>query len=266
VADDWQPDPAQQLTRLTYWPDDDPYRRGMLKGTCRGVPQPNGNGLVYVDECVERDHYTSVDTNGACDGGPDGTGAYAGLLKTKTMCLGGSCDAGGNPVYQTTYEYDPHRRPCSVATLDPQGRTILGSRFTYDQYHNVISETHGSDLDASTASNYQIAYAYDGLLRLIDETRTDLDGDLIEHTTYAYDARSNLIEKVQQRPAVTGPGPLPTPTPTATLASTATPPKPAGGDDDDSCAIRPRRDGGASVLLLLPGLFLFLRRRHGGRP
>ena len=267
VADDFQPDPSEQLTRVTYWPDDDPYRRGMPKSSCRGIPQQEGGNLVYVDDCVESDYYTAMDTDGACNGGPGGAGAYAGLIKTKTMCLGGTCDAGGSLVYQTTYQYDPHRRACSVQTLDPAGQAILASSYVYDQYENVINETHSSDLDSSTKSNYRIDYAYDGLLRLISETRTDTEGALIERTTYAYDARSNLIEKVQQRP-ITSPGPLPTPTAPAALTPTASalPTATAGSSgNDDSCAIQPR-GGGSCVLLLLPGLLLLFRRRREGRP
>ena len=224
---------------------------------------------MYVDDCTESDYYTAVDTGGACNGGPSGAGAYAGLLKTMTMCLGGSCDAGGSLVYQTTYQYDPHRRACSVQTLDPAGQAILASSYVYDQYDNVISETHSSELDASAKSNYQIAYAYDGLLRLIGETRTDAEDALIERTTYAYDARSNLIEKVQQRP-VTGTGPPPTLTPTAPTVPTATgttaPTPTAGGsvNGDDSCAIQPR-GGGSWIAASPPALLLLLRRRRGRR-
>jgi hypothetical protein len=134
-------------------------------------------------------------------------------------------------------------------------------------------------------SNYQIDYTYDGLLRMIEENRTDLAGSLIKDTTYQYDAASNLIEKDETVPEVGGPEGTPTPTttpqqtptatpaPTATVTNTpmatATPPPntatptataPGKGHGGGGCQIESR--GGASCwTLLLPVSLLVLRRR-----
>ncbi len=273
VADDFQPAADAMLVTTHYWPDDDTYRRGLLKTECRGVRDASG---AYVTRCMDTDYYTAVDKGGSCSSElANIAGAYAGQVKSEMYCDGGSClDDTGTPVYRTDYLYDNHRRPCSVETHNDAGKLVRGTTFTYDQYGEVLSETHSSDLDPSNESNYTVAYTYDGLLRLTGETRNDAGGDLIEKTTYAYDARSNLTDKVVQRPVIgSGPGATATPTapPTATPSpmptstpATATPTATAVASGGDSCAIRPR-GGGSCSLLLLPGLLLFLRRRRGGQ-
>jgi hypothetical protein len=130
-------------------------------------------------------------------GHPDGAGAYAGLAKTSTMCLGGSCDDGGSLVYQSSYQYDPHRRTCSVQTINPAAQLILGSHYVHDQYDNLISESHSSELDSSDESNYQVAYTYDGLMRLVFMSRSDSDDNPLETISYEYNAASNITKKVK---------------------------------------------------------------------
>jgi hypothetical protein len=284
----FEADPSSLLVWHEYWEDDDPYRRGYAKKKCRGVPDGNGG---FVTKCIETDYYTSVDTGGSCSGDLSGiVGAYGGLVKSETYCTGGSCDDGGEQVYQTTYLYDEHRRPCSVESINGSGAAILSSSFRYDQFDNVVHEEHRSDLDASDDSNYQIDYVYDGLLRLVQENRSDLGGGLIKNTTFEYDAASNLIRKTEEEPDVEVEPPTPeataspseqvdatvTPTPLATTTgspvatSTSRPPatptrqEPTQGPaDDDSCQVVRPVAGSSSVLVLLVGLFgLLLGRRR----
>jgi hypothetical protein len=197
------------------------------------------------------------------------------MAKTETFCSGSPCDSG-NTIYTTTHKYDEHRRPCLVESVNAAGAVILASSFRYDQYNNVVHEESRSDLvDPSDAayddSNYQIDYTYDGLLRMIEENRTDLAGSLIKDTTYQYDAASNLIEKDETVPAVGGPEVTATPTATVTDTpmATATPPPNTptptatapgkghgGGCQIQSC------DGGSCWTLLLPLSLLVLRRRR----
>ena len=126
------------------------------------------------------------------------TGALAGLVKSKSLCSGGSClDGAGSLIYATTYEYDSHRRVCSVQSRNAGDALIQGAHYTYDQYDNVITESHTSDLDTSAAGNYEVAYQYDGMMRLIGLQRTDLQGNPLESTTYEYDAASNVTKEVQ---------------------------------------------------------------------
>src|SRR5262249_37911911 len=124
--------------------------------------------------------------------------------------------------YQTTYLYDAHGRSCSVQSLNANSTNnlILGTTYSYDQFDNLVSETSASDLDASTSSNYQMTYAYDGLMRLVTSTRSDSSGNFLESDTYTYDAASNISQKVQVI-AVTE-----TPTPAVTATPTATTPRP----------------------------------------
>ena len=61
----------------------------------------------------------------------------------------------------------------------------------------MIQESHSSDLDQSASSNYQIAYTYDGLMRLTRSERRDIRGDLIETFGYEYDAASNITKEVK---------------------------------------------------------------------
>jgi hypothetical protein len=197
VPPDWTPTPEEQLASFVYWEDDDAYRRGLLKSACRGVARQENGELVYETQCLDQDYYTSVDTEGSCEGVP-ATGAYASLLETSTLCSGGSCLTGeGEVVYASRHQYDAHRRDCAVTTRDAEDRIILDSRYAYDQYDNVVTETHASDLDPSDASNYSLAYTYDGLLRLIGSDRTDAEGDPIESYRYEYDAASNITQKVK---------------------------------------------------------------------
>lgn len=185
------------LTWTTYWEDDDAYRRGLVKSRCRGVATETGAAAV---ECVDRDYYTSADVGGSCDAALDAVvGAFAGLEKSRTVCSGGSCLDGTGTVRTTqTLTYDSHRRPCSVASETASGQTILASTYAYDQYDEVTSETHRSDLDPSDASNYTETYTYDGLLRLVGATRTDAGGAVLEERSYAYDARGNVIRRTVQ--------------------------------------------------------------------
>jgi hypothetical protein len=279
VADDFQPAPDALLVTTSYWPDDDPYRRGLVKSQCRGVRDASG---AYVTRCLDTDYYTAVDVGGSCAGElASVVGAYSGQVKAELYCAGGSClDGAGTPIYRSDYLYDDHRRPCSIEMRNAAGSLIRGTTFTYDQYDQVLSETHSSDLDPSDESNYRVSYVYDGLLRVTGETRTDLEDSLIEQITYAYDARSNLVEKVEQRPAASNPGPDPTVTPTATTQPTTVTPEPttaapqptptatteptptqvSSADEDDGCAIQGR--GGSGWILLLPLAVLVLRRRR----
>ena len=221
TAVDFSPDASDLLVSYRYWEDGDPYRRGLLKSTCRGVSDGSG-GLVT--KCMDTDYYTPADTGGSCPAALSGiVGAYAGLVKTETYCTGGSClDGDGTLVYQTTRAYDEYRRPCRVESVNGDGDVILSSAYGYGQFENVVHEENFSDLDASTDSNYQLDNVYDGLLRLVQQTRRDLAGNLIEDTTYKYDAASNLVQRIQELPDVAGPppppGPVDTPKPTVTSA------------------------------------------------
>jgi len=275
---DFAPDPAQLLVSYSYYPDDDPYRRGMLYRTCRGVPDGAGGATL---KCVETDYYTPVSEGGFCpdSGLGDVTGAFSGMVMTETLCTGSPCD-GSNTVYTPTHLYDEHRRPCVAESVDAAGAVILSSSYRYDQYNNVVHEESRSDLaagDAYTDSNYQIDYTYDGMLRLIGEDRRDLDGNAIKNTTYAYDAASNLIEKVETLPdEVVMPPTPPASTPTSAAstrtagAATATPaaatPTRAGGPDDDGCTVDPGRP--SAFFLVLPILAVLVTRhatrRRGG--
>jgi Fe-S cluster assembly iron-binding protein IscA len=97
-------------------------------------------------------------------------GAYAGALKTKSLCTDGSCLAGsGTAVYTTTYTYDDFGRQCEVNSVSAAGSTILDSFFTYDQFNNLVKETSTSALDNSTDSNFETAYTYDGLKIFVDQ-------------------------------------------------------------------------------------------------
>jgi hypothetical protein len=286
---DFLPDSSQLLVSYSYYPDDDPYRRGLMKTTCRGVPDGNGG---TVTKCMETDYYTPLTQGGYCDdtGLSNVTGAFAGMVMTEKFCSGTPCD-DSNTIYTTTHLYDEHRRPCVVESVNANGDTILSSSFKYDQYNNVVHEESQSDLvdsnDPSYAdSNYQIDYTYDGLLRVIEENRQDLDGNLIKDTTYKYDAASNLIEKAETVPDEAGPvdtptmtpgvttsptgGPtatVPAPTETAMPAATATvtpaTPVPTATtgkqfDEDDGCQVQ--TGGGANGwILLLPLSILIVR-------
>jgi RHS repeat-associated protein len=272
TAVDFQPAPEDLLVSYRYWPDDDPYRRGRLKSMCRGVREPDGS---YVTKCMDTDYYTPVDTGGACDTALSGVvGAYSGLTKQQAYCTGGSClDGSGTLVYRTTYLYDAHRRPCSVETRNAAGSLIRGSTFTHDQYDQVLTETHASELDPSQDSNYQLLNTYDGMLRLVGQTRNDAQGSLIENVTYKYDAASNLVQKVQQIAQPPGsehtPTPAqPTPTaPTSTPSSTFTPastpsPTVAPPDNDDGCQIHPGGHRSCAFLFVAALLFALLSRRR----
>ena len=70
---------------------------------------------------------------------------------------------------------------------------------------------------ARRATN-QITYTYDGLMRVLTAVRDNLQGNLIESTTYTYDASSNIVSKVHQIAFTPTPG-MPTPTPTATTGA-----------------------------------------------
>ena len=213
------------------------------------------------------DYYRSIDTGGSCSSQLSSiVGAYASMLRTETYCTGGSCNDSGTLLYQTTYHYDEHRRPCLVESVNGAGDVIRSSRYRYDQFDNVVHEESSSDIDLSHDSNYQIDYAYDGLLRLIEETRctaagspqcpTDGDDNLIKRTTYAYDAASNLTMKVEEEPLVGEPPP-----PTEPLVTPTSPPPPtAAADDVDGCQIG-GRSGIAWPLLVPIALVALLRRR-----
>jgi hypothetical protein len=277
VAVGFSPDPSELLTSYTYYPDSDTYRRGLLQSKCRGVPDGNGG---FVTKCMDTDYYTSADVGGSCSDALSGiVGAFASMMKSETYCTGGGCDDGGSLVYQTNYSYDAHRRPCLVESRNADGDVILSSAYRYDQFDNVVHEESSSDLDPSDDSNYQIDYTYDGLLRLIEENRQDLDGNPIKDTTYEYDAASNLKRKIEVEPdevseepsatptpAVTSTAPIATATsapPTATSApatATSQPTPTAKRDEDDGCQVG--ASGGAGWQLLLPlALVALLRRR-----
>ena len=216
IAGDFSPDPSTQLAWRTYWAQDRPYRRGLLKSACRGVIKTDGDPPVYETQCTDHDYYTSTDTGGG-DACPSPAtypvGALAGLLKTKQVCVGGSCLTGGpgTPVYIESMQYDLHRRPCEVKAqgcMEDQGassclsseiNTVLSSTFTYDQYDNVLTEVHTSNIGAppcGAACNYQMRYVYDGLMRLTKATRSDLRGNPIKDYSYEYDAMSNITQRV----------------------------------------------------------------------
>lgn len=202
AAEWWTANSDPYLAWYVYWPQDDPHRRGLLQSACRR----DGTGVV---QCVDTDYYTSSDSSGGCASqfsqGADLTGAFAGLSKSETLCTGGSCLSGsGTAVYSTTHEYGPHRRSCSVVSCEGgdackagSGSLILASTYSYDQFNNVVSERHQSDLDATSSSNYEMNYTYDGLMRLLASERTDLEGGKLETISYKYDASSNIWEKIQ---------------------------------------------------------------------
>jgi hypothetical protein len=199
--------------------------------TCRGVV---GAATGYVIKCIDLDYYTPVDVGGACDASLSSVvGAFAGLTETETLCTGGSCLAGtGTLEYQTTFLYDAHGRTCSVQSVN-SGSTdnlILGTTYSYDQFDNLLAETSASDLDATTASNFQISYGYDGLMRLISSTRSDADGNFLESNTYTYDAASNITQKVQVLAVTDTPEPSPTETPTQAAATPTAAPTSCLGD------------------------------------
>lgn len=202
AADWWKTNTAPYLTWYVYYPQSDAYRRGLLNSVCRR----DGAGAV---NCVDKDYYTSASTGGGCASqfsqAADLTGAFAGLLSDEKVCSGGSCTSNeGTALTTIEYEYDAHRRVCSVQTCQGEGgcqagggELILGSTYAHDQYNNVIQEIHQSDVDASNSSNYQVSYVYDGLMRLLSSTRTDLDDNPLETISYRYDAASNIVKKVQ---------------------------------------------------------------------
>ncbi len=285
------PAASELLVSYEYWDDDDSHRRGMLKRKCRGVPDGAGGS---VKKCVESDYYRSIDSGGGCSSSLDDiVGAYGGLIKTQTYCSGGSCeDMDATEVYKTTYLYDEHRRPCSVETANGSGAIILSSAYEYDQFDNVVHEEHSSDLEPSQDSNYSIDYVYDGMLRLVEETRNNADGDLIKNTTFEYDAASNLIRKTEEEPDELGTDPTATPTgsatatpetpdPTESPAGTATPSAPATAtesantpsrtatattpSDDDSCRIDPQPTRAPSWFLLSLAAAVFALRKRRNR-
>jgi hypothetical protein len=228
---DFAPSASQLLTWMTYWPDSDAYRRGLPMSTCRGVV---GAATGYVIKCIDLDYYTPVDVGGACDASLSSVvGAFAGLTETETLCTGGSCLAGtGTLEYQTTFLYDAHGRTCSVQSVNSVStdNLILGTTYSYDQFDNLLAETSASDLDATTASNFQISYGYDGLMRLISSTRSDADGNFLESNTYTYDAASNITQKVQVLAVTDTPEPSPTETPTQAAATPTAAPTSCLGD------------------------------------
>ena len=212
IPEGFSPDPSTQLAWRTYWGQGDPYRRGLLKSACRGVIKTAGDTPTYETQCTDYDYYTSVDTGGG-ESCPTPTtypqGALAGLVKMKQVCVGGSCLEGtSKPIYIETMAYDLHRRPCYVdsrgcsgdesteACLTQQGNKVLSTAFTYDQYDNVLSEVHESEMDMSSASNYQVSYTYDGLMRLTTAVRSDLASNVLKKYSYTYDAMSNITERV----------------------------------------------------------------------
>jgi YD repeat-containing protein len=252
IADGYAPSADQLLTYVTYWSDSDPYRRGLVESTCRGVADvPAG---TYATKCIDSDYYTSVDTGGSCASDLNSiVGAYAGALKTKQLCTGGSCLAGtGTAVYTTTYTYDEFSRQCEVENVTAAGEIILDSIFTYDQFNNLVQEISTSALDSSTDSNFQTAYTYDGLMRVAGMTRSTLSGSVLETISYTYDAASNITQKVQsvyvtETPTTTTPTPTtsgiggtrdtPTPGSGATENPTSAPTTPRGMGHDSGCAL-----------------------------
>ena len=222
TASDFAPSAAQLLTWITYWPDDDTYLRGLPMSTCRGVVT---SPATYAVKCIDTDYYTPVDVGGSCDAGlATAVGAYAGLVETEMLCTGGSCLSGtGTLEVQTTYLYDAHGRACSVQSVNDQSADtlVLGTTYTYDQFDNLVAETSASDLDASTASNFQTTYGYDGLMRMVSMVRADGAGTFLQSIDYTYDAASNVIQKVEVESVPDTPtaGPTagtPTPRPTRT--------------------------------------------------
>jgi YD repeat-containing protein len=194
---EWEPAPEELLTHYTYWPDSDPYRRGFLHSACRGLQVKMGASLVFETQCLDTDYYTSADSDGVC-GVAQATGALANLVKSKSLCAGGSClDGTGTLIYQTVFEYDGHRRVCSVESRTADQTIIQASTYTHDQYDNVIVESHSSELGAGAASNYAVAYQYDGMMRVVASQKTDPGGNPLESVTYEYDAASNLASEVR---------------------------------------------------------------------
>jgi hypothetical protein len=222
---------------MTYWPDSDSYRRGLPMSTCRGVADGSGG---YTTKCIDYDYDTPVSVGGACDSSlASVVGAFPGMLETETLCTGGSCLAGtGTLEYQSTYLYDAHGRVCSVASLNGQSANILTTTYSYDQFDNLVSETSASELDDSIASNYQVAYGYDGLMRLVSATRSDSGGNFVESDTYTYDAASNITQRVQVISVTETPTPLVTAT-AGTPAATETPGTPAATATPQACASGP---------------------------
>ena len=223
----YEPDASELLVWYKYWADSAAHRRGLTQSKCRGVPDGSGG---FVTKCLDMDYYRSIDPGGTCSSQLSSiVGAYASMVETETYCTGGSCNDSGTLVYQTTHRYDEHRRPCLVESVNASGDVMLSSRYLYDQFDNVVHEESSSDIDTTDDSNYQIDYVYDGLLRLIEETRMDSDGNLIKKTTYEYDAASNVTRKVEEEP---GAAETPTPVPPGQIVTPTSPPghpdKPAG--------------------------------------
>src|SRR5262249_48939694 len=158
-------------------------RRGLVMSACRGVVDGSGG---YVLKCIDTDYYTSADAGGSCDSSLGAVvGVYAGSTKQTQLCNGGSrLGRAGTPVYQTTHLYDAHGRSCSVVSKNSAGQLILGQTYTYDQFDNLVAETSASALDGSTDSNYQMAYGYDGMMRLLSATRNDASGNFLQSTAY----------------------------------------------------------------------------------
>ncbi len=185
-----------------YYPDSDPYRRGLLQSSCRIVSSTQTTS-GFDTRCTDIDYYTPESTDGgSCTDVPsplNAPGAYAGKLKSRTNCKGGSCATGNGSILSlTSYDYDSHRRPCRVVSSDGDGTIILGSTYQYDQYNNLLSETTISGIDTSTSSNYQLSYTYDGIQRLLNSTRNDLQGNLLQSIDYEFDAASNVKMKVEK--------------------------------------------------------------------
>ena len=261
TAVDFQPAPEDLLVSYRYWPDDDPYRRGRRKSMCRGVPESDGS---YVTKCMDTDYYSPTDQGGSCAPELAGVvGAFSGLPRREMYCTGGSClDGSGTLVYQTTYLYDAHQRLCSAETRNAAGALVRSSKFTYDQYDQILTEAHASELDPSEDSNYELINTYDGILRLVGQTRNGSSGNLIENLTYKYDAASDLIEKVKQIPQTSASAPTPTPQQPTPLLPTSTPsPVPAATGNNDGCELRPGA-GWSRLIVLVAGLVLWLARKR----
>ncbi|MEM1363853.1 MAG: hypothetical protein AAGF94_19510 [Pseudomonadota bacterium] len=122
------------------------------------------------------------------------------MMKSEAYYTGGPSNGGGTLVYKTEHSYGAHRRPAAVVTTNAADQIVLASTYAYDQFDNLTQEASMSQLDSSAASNYQIAYGYDGMLRLTSADRKDLDGGPIKMITYEYDAASNLTKKVEVTP------------------------------------------------------------------
>jgi hypothetical protein len=206
VSLDFAPSPSvpedRYLSWNVYYPDSDPYRRGLLQTACHVVSSTE-TASGFDTRCTDVDYYTPESTDGgSCTDAPSplsAPGAYAGRVKSRTNCKGGSCATGGGTVlYETAHDYDSHRRPCRVVSRDSDGAVILGSTYEYDQYNNLLSEKSFSELDPSTDSNYQLSYTYDGMQRLLNSTRRDLSGTLIQTIDYELDAASNVKTKVEK--------------------------------------------------------------------